>query len=46
MNDFKKPRSVKVGDGLWNACLAKARRKGLSLGSVIRGLLEAWLKED
>jgi predicted HicB family RNase H-like nuclease len=42
----KTARSFKTEDELWNAALAAAHRKGISLGSVLNRALEELVAED
>lgn len=42
----KRARSFKTEDELWNAALAAAHRKGVSLGSVLNRALEDLVAES
>lgn len=42
----KKMRTVRVGDGLWDAAAELAAAKGTTLAAVIRGLLVDYVRRE
>lgn len=46
MSAGTKPRAIRLDNDLWRACQAKAERTGITVTSVIRERLAAWVDED